>query len=156
MYRFDRQRAAQGKLFKYASYKALIAEYEARALSQTRKCDTQYIKGAYRSDPAARGGVMLADPPHRIQIRMAWCSAIENAWAECKAEDAANGRSDVGMAYVMEEYFCLNKPPRDKEKNGEAREAMRKRCDISTRTFYEWISEIVDTVVYHAAKQNLL
>lgn len=153
----DRIRIARKQLYAYYLDKQVIESFVDKATRQTQKMGEEYVRGTYRSDPTARGGIMLADPPKDIRIKVEWVKAIEGAWAELHLEDQAYRRvPSRGKAYVMEKFFCLTRPPRRRELNEETREQLCDECGISVRTFYNWLSQITNTVIHHATRRGLL
>lgn len=153
----DRIRIARGKLYAYYSDKQRIEAFIEAASKQTRKMGDDAIRGTYKSDPTARGGIMLADPPPKMANRIEWVKAIEDAWAELHLEDHAYRRvPERGKSYVMEHYFCLTSPPRRKELNESARDKLCEECKISVRTFYNWLTQITQTVMQQAIRRGLL
>jgi len=153
----DRIRIVRGRLFGYYNDKQTVEEFIEAASHQTRKMSEDSIRGSYKSDPTARGGIMLADPPPKIAYKRAWIKAIEDAWAELHLEDHAYRRvPERGKAYVMEKYFCLTRPQRRKTLNDEARDQLCSECGISVRTFYNWLSDITAVVMQQAIRRGLL
>lgn len=150
----ERVRCVHGNLYAYARHKQTIDDFVARAMRQNGKqWDSAGSRGTFRSDPAARGGMLLADPPPRIKSALDWCCAIEDAWAECRMMDDGNER---GIAYLLETYFCLGGKGRNRDKNHESRAAICAECGISETTFYAWLGRITEIVCYHAAQRGLI
>lgn len=154
--KFDREREAHSRLFSYAAYKRTVSDYEYAAVRIAKPIDLSGVRGSSVPDPAGRGGAMLAEPPKQVRAKAGWCAAIEDAWDECRAEDETSDRADRGLAYAMEKYFCLTGGRRCKDDNQKMRELLQAECGISSRTLYVWIEQITDSVIYHAAKRNLL
>jgi AcrR family transcriptional regulator len=153
----DRIRIARKQLYAYYADKEAIESFIEAATRQTQKMDAEFVRGTYRSDPTARGGIMLADPPAAIRAKVEWVKTIEDAWAELHFEDHAYRRvPEHGKAYVMEQFFCLTLPPRRKELNEEARDKLCAECGISVRTFYNWLTQITQCVIQHATRRGLL
>ena len=150
----DRERHVHARLFSYAGYKKEIDEFFETALRQTAKQDDQSgVRGSFRSDPTARGGVMLADPPPRIREAMAWTRAIDDAWSECEMLDGGN---PYGLAYLLERNFCLTGGPRPRSQNANARRRICEECGIAERTFYLWLDKVTSIAIYHASHAGLL
>ena len=148
---------ARKQLYSYRWDKIVIEEYIESCSRQARKMGDDAIRGTFKSDPTARGGIMLAEPPERIARRVEWVKAIEDAWAELHLEDQAYRRvPHRGKAYVMENYFCLTQLPRRKERNDAARDKLCEECKISIRTFYNWLSDITACVIAQATRRGLL
>ena len=150
----ERVRCVHGNLFAYKKHKQAIDDFLAKAMRQSgKRWDSAGGRGSFRSDPAARGGLMLADPPPRIRHALDWCEAIEDAWAECRMLDDGNER---GLAYLMEQNFCFDGAERSKEKNRECRADICVACGISESTFYQWLSRVTEITGYHAARRGLV
>ena len=150
----ERERHVHARLFSYASYKREIDEFFETAMRQgARTSEPGVTNGGYKSDPTARGGVMLADPPPRIQEAMAWVRAIEDAWAECEMLDAGN---PYGLSYLLERNFCLTGEPRPRRQNAHARRRICEACGIAERTFYLWLDKTTSIVIYHASRAGLI
>lgn len=150
----DRDRRVQGNLFAYAKHRRDVDDFVAVAMRQNgKRWDGFGAHGSFKSDPAARGGVLLADPPPRVRASLLWCEAIEDAWAECRMLDDGNER---GLAYLMEQNFCLDGVERSKDKNRECRAAICAACGISESTFYQWLSRVTEITGYHAARRGLV
>lgn len=149
----ERANAIQHHLFSYQSYKQTYEEYVSRAMRQTQKMTETGIHGSHKSDPTARGAVMLADLPEQIKTKVLWIGAIEDAWAECIKEDCGK---ECGLAYVMEHYFCLTGERREKKHNGEAVRAICEECEITPVGFRTRRGKIIGIVQYHAALRKLI
>ena len=154
--RIDRARKVRAMLYQYQRFVKRKAAYTVRAMGQTGRHDESGIRGTYKSDPTARGGCMLADPPHRLAREWEWIDAINDAWAECMYLDKTAGREGNGLAYTIERLFCLTGEPRPKEKNSEAVREIAEACGISERTVYDWRDYITGIVEFHAGKRALL
>lgn len=153
----DRIRIARRQLYAYYTDKQVVESFVASAARQTRKMGEDSIRGTYKSDPTARGGIMLAEPPPKIANKVAWIKVIEDAWAELHLDDQAYRRvPSRGKAYVMERFFCLTQPPRRRERNNEARDTLCNECKIAVRTFYNWLSDITQAVIHQATLRGLL
>lgn len=153
----DRIRIARKHLYAYYTDKQIVESFVEAASKQTRKMGEDSIRGTYKSDPTARGGIMLAEPPPKIASKVAWIKVIEDAWAELHLDDQAYRRvPSRGKAYVMERYFCLTQPPRRKELNEIARDQLCNECKIAVRTFYNWLSDITQAVIQQAIRRGLL
>ena len=153
----DRIRVARKQLYSYYMDKQIVKDYFDAAHKQTRKMGDDAIRGTFKSDPTARGGIMLAEPPDYIAERIAWIKAIEDAWAEMHIDDQAYRRVPArGKAYVMEIFFCLTQPPRRRDRNEQARNNLCRECKIAIRTFYNWLSDITNAVVAQATLRKLL
>ena len=153
-FEYERVRCVHGNLFAYKKHKQAIDDFVAKAMRQSgKRWDSAGGRGSFRSDPAARGGMLLADPPPRIKSALDWCCAIEDAWAECRMLDDGNER---GLAYLMEENFCLTGDDHTRDCNREARMRICVACEISESTFYAWLHRVTNIVCYHAAQRGLI
>lgn len=153
----DRIRLARKHLYSYYADKLAVEDFIASASRQTQRMNDDAVRGTFKSDPTARGGIMLAEPPTKIARKVEWIKAIEDAWAELYLDDQAYRRvPSRGKAYVMEMYFCLTQPPRRKELNEIARDQLCNECKIAVRTFYNWLSDITQAVIHQATLRGLL
>lgn len=109
------------------------------------------IRAGLPSDPTARAAILLAEMPEGTALKQKWCNAIEDAWAECVAQDAVNKN---GMAFFMENVFSLTEEP-DADENS-VRDKVCAHCNIAIPTYYNWMKTVTQIVVYHAAKRGLL
>lgn len=149
----ERQKIAQGNAFQYQAYKDDLQEYFDKAMRQTRKVSETGIVSAYKPDPTARAGVMLACLPDRVEEKRKWIMAIDNAWDECRRLDGAN---KTGLSYLLEENFHLTGTVLPREKNGENRREIMRACGISETTFYDRLARVIEILVYHATTAGLL
>lgn len=149
---YERNKEIHYHLYSYAAHKSDIEAYVSRAMRKTGRMNETGIRGSYISDPTARGGVMLAEFPKRLQKKADWVAVIEDAWAECLAED--NGEPH-GLAYLMERNFCLTGAPREKKLNEEAQKRICDECGISKSTFFARLAKITRIVEYHATQKGL-
>lgn len=152
----SRRRIVQKKLFQYREYCAAIDEYVQCSCGQTMRKNETGVRGSFRADPTARGGIALANPPKSITYMMRWVQAIEDTWRECALEDDADCLEGIGLVRLMVDYFCLATEPRPRDENEQARERLCETCGISRSTFYERLNRISDIAVYHAARNGLL
>lgn len=144
----ERERIVQGRMFRYAEYRREIEEFVARAMQQTAKSRDAVVQSSFISDPTARGGIMLADPPPKIAEKIAWCEVVDDTRNELADEPV--------MLYVMEHNFGIDGEPHPREKNGECRKAICEYCGISESTFYMWLERITNIALYHAGRRGLV
>lgn len=145
-------------LFRYSRYVEAITDFEESALRQLQKQDGgEHIRGSYVSDPTARGGILLAEPPKHIARMKEWVAVIDFVYDQMLLDDDAYGRGNRGIAYVMTTYFCLNgQDKRDRTENGEMKQVLCKRCRVTERTLYGWLHKIGESVAVIAEKKGLL
>lgn len=146
------------RIYSYARYMDAIAEYEERAMHNTRKDDgAEYIRGSYQSDPTARGAVALIDLPPRIRTMQRWVDVIDMAIEKARAEDYVYQRKPGrGSAYAMQAYFCMRGPARDKSRNADMRMTLAKRCGVTPRTIYSWLHMFAESVYTYAEQEGLI
>lgn len=147
------ERIVQGRMFQYSSYKQELASFETAALNQTVKISETGVRGSYISDPTARGGVLLAEPPPKVKEKYEWCAAIDEAHQDCLDEDMGN---PFGLAYVMEKNFAIGGEPHPKAQNETYRKRICHDCNIAESTFYVWLKRITGHAIYRAAKRGLI
>lgn len=137
--------------FRYQEYKAAVAEYVDWAMSQTSKqqlAGTPVTSG-HRSDPTARAAIRLVDMPEHLRTKALWVRAVNDAWKECREE------SDE-LALLFERNFRLTGDILGPEHNTAVRVGIMQECNISVPTFYKWLEDACDILVYHATKRKLL
>lgn len=149
----DRNRIIHKHLFQYRACKAVLDDYMQRAFNKTSKVNESGVRAPFISDPTGRGGAALAQLPRKLEEKRRWCKAIEDALAECRLED---GDRDNGLVALLTEYFCLNKPRRQKDQNAEAVEKICAEHGISRSTFFNRMNKVTDIVLYYATRQELI
>ena len=137
--------------FRYQEYKAAVNAYIDWALSQTGKQQLggTAVSSGHRSDPTARAAIKLIDMPEHIRTKALWVRAVNDAWRECREDDKQ-------LAYLFERNFRLTGEILGPEHNTAVRNAIIEELGISTTTFYEWLENTADVLVYHATKRKLL
>lgn len=151
--RHDRDAEVHARMFSYQLYKAQLERYEGLATSRNSPSFEAQIKSNSPSDPTARAGIMLASMPKELSEKRAWCLAIEDAWAECIAEDKTSG---LRLAEIMERNFYLSGDPHAREDNAVCRARICEEFGISESTFFARLRTITSIVVYHAAAGGLV
>jgi hypothetical protein len=149
----ERRKIAQAQAFRYYEMRQAINAYEAEAYRNLQRTDGSGVRSTFKTDPTARGGIMLADPPAHIIKAKNWVSAINDAWAECTLLDEGDER---GYAYIIEQWFALDGNIRPREENKQTRERLIEECGLSRTGFYERLNTITDTIAYHASMKGLL
>ena len=147
----DRRRAAMSHAFRYQEYKAEVQAYIDWAMSQTGKQQLggTGISSGHRSDPTARAAIKLVDMPEHIRAKALWVRAVNDAWRECAEESGE-------LAYLFEHNFRLTGETLGPEHNAAVRMGIMEECGISVPTFYKWLEDACDVLVYHATKRKLL
>ena len=151
MTQHDRRRAAMSHAFRYQEYKAAVAAYVDWALSQTGKQQLggTAVSSGHRSDPTARAAIKLVDMPEHIRTKALWVRAVNDAWRECREDNP-------DLAFLFEHNFRLTGDILGPEHNTAVRTYIMGEMGISLRTFYEWLENTADILVYHATKRKLL
>ena len=151
----DRRRAAMSHAFRYQEYKAEVQAYIDWAMSQTGKQQLggTGISSGHRSDPTARAAIKLIDMPEHIRTKALWVRAVNDAWRECKEDDAGE---KYGLAFLLEHNFRLTGDILGPEHNTAVRAYIIEQAGITRPTFYNRLEAVCDILVYHAAKRKLL
>lgn len=141
--------------FRYQEYKAAVQAYIDSALSQTGKQQLggTGISSGHRSDPTARAAIKLVDMPEHIRTKALWVRAVNDAWRECKEDDAGE---KYGLAFLFEHNFRLTGDILGPEHNTAVRAFIIEQAGITRPTFYNRLEAVCDILVYHAAKRKLL
>ena len=147
----ERRRAAMSHAFRYQEYKAAVQAYIDWALSSTGKQQLggTGISSGHRSDPTARAAIKLIDMPEHLRTKALWIRAVNDAWRECADESE-------DLAYLFEKNFRLTGDVLGPEHNTAVRNRIMEELGIPLRTFYTWLENTADILVYHAAKKKLL
>lgn len=147
----ERRRAAMSHAFRYQEYKAAVAQYVDWAMSQTSKQQLAGtpISSGHRSDPTARAAIRLVDMPENIRTKALWVRAVNDAWKECREESKE-------LAFLFEHNFRLTGEILGPEHNTAVRMRIVEGCGISIPTFYKWLEDAADILVYYATKRKLL
>lgn len=151
MKRREMNRLAEMHLYLYRDHKREIQAY-IDSCTDIHFGMGEAVSHSSISDPAARGGLKLADKPRRIKTLEGWVWSVETAWAELRTFNPEE-------AEIMERYYKLTVPTKGDE-TLKARKAGRtaRRIEIqndlylSDRTFYSRRDDIIESVV-HAAIQ---
>ncbi len=141
--------------FRYQEYKAEVQAYIDWAMSQTGKQQLggTGISSGHRSDPTARAAIKLVDMPEHIRTKALWVRAVNDAWRECKEDDAGE---KYGLAFLFEHNFRLTGDILGPEHNTAVRAYIIEQAGITRPTFYNRLEAVCDILVYHAAKRKLL
>ena len=141
--------------FRYQEYKAEVQAYIDWAMSQTGKQQLggTGISSGHRSDPTARAAIKLIDMPEHIRTKALWVRAVNDAWRECKEDDAGE---KYGLAFLFERNFRLTGDILGPEHNTAVRAYIIEQAGITRPTFYNRLEAVCDILVYHAAKRKLL
>lgn len=148
----DRRRAAMSHAFRYQEYKAELNDYADACLAMVapkQKLSGTAVSSGHRSDPTAHAAIKLSEMPEPLRNKALWIRAVNDAWRECREDDKQ-------LAYLFEKNFRLTGDILGPEHNTAVRENIMDECNISVRTFYEWLETVADILVYHAAKRKLL
>ena len=147
----ERRRAAMSHAFRYQEYKAAVAEYVDWAMSQTskQKLGGSAVSSGHRSDPTARAAIKLVDMPEHLRTKALWVRAVNDAWRECREESRE-------LALLFERNFRLTGDILGPEHNTAVRVAIMEECGLTRATFYNWLEDACDILVYYATKRKLL
>ena len=152
MTQHDRRRAAMSHAFKYQQYKADVNAYVDACMALVapkQQLEGTGVSSGHRSDPTARAAIKLAEMPEPIRTKALWVRAVNDAWRECREDDKQ-------LAYLFEKNFRLTGEILGPEHNTAVRKLIMDECGISVSTFYEWLENVADILVYHATKRKLL
>ena len=143
-------RAAERALYRYQEHKRTVEMYEARCMRCQKPQSETGIRSSYRSDPTARGAIMMAERPQDVKDAMLWIWAIETAWAELLAYYPPRAR-------IMEVYYGLNNVNgRERNKATETRMILQDELSIEQATFYRWKNDVVDAVIHAGIQCGIL
>lgn len=151
MTQHERRRAAMSNAFKYQVYKAELNAYidSCMALTGKQQLGGSAVTSGHRSDPTARAAIKLAEMPEYLRTKALWVRAVNDAWRECMEESKE-------LALLFERNFRLTGDILGPEYNTTVRNDIIEELGISVRTFYEWLENVADILVYHATKRKLL
>ena len=152
MTQHDRRRAAMSHAFRYQAYKAEVAAYVDSCLALVapkQQLSGTGVSSGHRSDPTAHAAIKLAEMPEPLRTKTLWIRAVNDAWRECLEDDK-------DLAYLFEKNFRLTGDILGPEHNTAVRQAIVEDLGISVPTFYKWLEDVADILVYHASKRKLL
>lgn len=152
MTQHERRRAAMSHAFKYQAYKAEIAAYIDSCMSLVapkQNLEGTGISSGHRSDPTARAAIKLADMPEYLRAKVLWVRAINDAWKECREESKE-------LALLFERNFRLTGDILGPEHNTAVRAGIMEYLGITRATYYNWLEDACDILVYYATKRKLL
>lgn len=148
----ERRRAAMRHAFRYQEYRAAVSAYVDSIISShggKQQFGGTPVSGGHRSDPTAQAAIKLAEMPEPLRTKALWVRAVNDAWKECAAEDD-------DLAYLFEKNFRLTGDILGPEHNTDVRERIVEDLGIAIPTFYKWLENVCDILVYYAAKRKLL
>ena len=146
----DCYRAAERFLYRYRRNKAQVAAYEEGCAYKADCMGGEGVKTSGISDPTARGGMRLAEPPEDIKVLMDWTWAIETAWAGLTHYEPQKAR-------LLEAYYGLsNMSGRKREDSLKVRLRIMDELHISEKTFYNWRNDCVGAVIFAAIQKGAL
>jgi len=150
----SRERFAHKILFSYQDNKDEVQKFLTKAYRYNYKTsDEPSVMSTFKSDPTARGAMLLLDPPEHIRNAVLMVETVEAAWQEVKELDCGE---PFGYSYLMEKNFCLTGKQRSRDQNAMMRHKICADCGIAERTFYSWMWQITEIVIYHATKRGLM
>ena len=146
----EREKTARRHLYGYALYVREIRQYERSVYGATR--NETGIRGSEISDPTARSGMALAEPPADLQRKRAWIEAIDAAIDELRQMDAGNAH---GYVYICTHIYGLNGQRHKRRENTETSLKVANDCTMSVAALYYRVKTIVSVVIYHAGQRGL-
>lgn len=146
----DREKTARRNLYRYAQYVREIRQYEQSVFSATH--NETGIRGSEVSDPTARSGIALADPPVDLRHMRLWVYAIDAAMDELAGMD---GQDTHGYVHICTRIFGLDGKRHKRRENRDTSVKIASECSMSVAALYCRVKTIVNVVVYHAAELGL-
>lgn len=146
----EREREARRRLYRYAQQKREIEEYE-QAVFGAPKHDKSGVRGPGISDPTARQGIALADPPRSITEKMRWVSAIEDALTELCEMDEGDAH---GLVYICTHTYGMDGRRHKRRENRDTAIKIADDCHLSVRAMYYRLAVILNVVIYHATEHG--
>ena len=140
----DRERIVRRHLYRYALYVRELRQYE-QAVFGAPQHDGTGVRGSEISDPTARSGIALAEPPPSLGQHRRWIDAIDAAMNELAGMDGTDGQR----------MFGLDGQRHKRRENRDTALKIAIDCNLSVRAMYDRAGTIINTVIYHAAKAGL-
>lgn len=147
----DRERIARRHLYRYAQYVQEVRRYEQSVFGAPQH-DGTGVRGSEISDPTARSGMALADPPPSLDQHRRWIDAIDAAMNELAGMDGGDAN---GYVYICVRMFGMDGQKHKRKENRDTALKIALDCNLSVRALYGRIGTIISTVVYYAAKAEL-
>lgn len=147
----DREQVARRHLYRYAQYVRDVQQYEQSVFGTSPQNETG-IRGSEISDPTARSGIALADPPKALEQKRKWIDAIDAAMRELARMDAGAER---GYTYICTHIYGLDGQKHKRKENSDTAAKIAEECFLSIRALYGRITTIVNIVIFHAAERGL-
>lgn len=146
----DCYRAAEKYLYRYRKIKAQVETYEEESAYKADTMGGEGVKTSGKSDPTAKGGIRLAEPPEEIATLQDWVWAIETAWADLTHYEPQKAR-------LFEVYYGLDSMTGRPRGNAlVVRLHLMDELHISERCFYAWKDDCVTAVIYAAIQKGAL
>ena len=146
----EREQTARRHLYRYAQYVREVRQYEQSVLGATH--NETGIRGSEISDPTARSGMALAEPPKDLGHKRQWIDAIDAAMDELAGMD---GQDAYGYVHICTRMFGLDGQRHKRRENRDTALKISMDCNLSVRALYGRVNTIVNTVIYHAAELGL-
>ena len=147
----EREQTARWHLYRYAQYVRELRQYE-QAVFGAPQHDGTGVRGSEISDPTARSGIALAEPPPSLGQHRRWIDAIDAAMNELAGMDGTDGQ---GYVYICTRMFGLDGQRHTRRENRDTVLKISADCNLSVRALYGRVNTIVNTVIYHAAELGL-
>ena len=146
----DCYRIAERFLYRYRRNKAEADAFEEGCSYKADCMGGEGVKSSGISDPTARGGMRLAEPPDDVKELQRWTWSIETAWADLMHNEPPKAR-------ILEVYYGLNNMNgRRREDSLKVRLQVMEELHISERTFYNWKNDAVGAVIFAAIQKGAL
>lgn len=147
----DREQVVRRHLYRYAQYVREVEQYEQSVFGASQHNETG-IRGSEISDPTARSGIALAEPPRSLEQKRRWIAAIDDTVIELERMDTDE---EHGYAYICTHIFGLDGQKHKRKENSDTALRIAEDCNLSVRALYGRISTIINIVIYHAAELGL-
>lgn len=145
LYRYQSLKAKQARCAEEIMQDAAYAAY-----GQATRGDR--VKSSNISNPTLNGGIRVATSKECVltPTERMWIEAIESAWAELLVYDPPKARL-MEVVYGLVGKGAANRAQRAYIRD----EVMGELCLDRIKTFYDWKSECVHTVICHALASKI-
>lgn len=148
----ERARISRAKLKQYNRLCKIMEDSQDKTLARVESMaygtstNGERVKSSALSNPTERGAILLAAGSPNLDDIRRWIDAINDAWAELTSYAPQ-------QAELMEKYFQLGKGDGwDSHGMAKLRYDLCEKWAICQADFYRRLNEVVETVVYHAAR----
>lgn len=147
----EREQTVRRHLYRYAQYVREVRRYEQSIFGSPQTNETG-IRGSNVSDPTARSGIALADPPKTLERKRRWIIAVDSAMDELSSMDGGDER---GYVFICTHVFGLDGHRNKCRANRDSVLKIACDCNLSVRALYGRISTIINTVIFYATGLRL-